>query len=130
MSNIRHFEDLEVYPLAFDTAMKIFEASKNFPGNERFSLTDQIRRSSRSVCTNIAEAWRKRRYPNAFVSKLSNADAEAAETQVWLAFAVKCGYLDMELAGELKEVYNRVMGKLVRMLTKPEQWRIREVRGQ
>jgi four helix bundle protein len=130
MSNIRHFEDLEVYPLAFDTAMKIFEASKNFPGNERFSLTDQIRRSSRSVCTNIAEAWRKRRYPNAFVSKLSDADAEAAETQVWLAFAVKCGYLDRELAGELKEVYNRVMGKLVRMLTKPEQWRIREVRGQ
>lgn len=64
MSNIRHFEDLEVYQLAFDTAMKIFEASKNFPGNERFSLTDQIRRSSRSVCTNIAEAWRKRRYPN------------------------------------------------------------------
>jgi four helix bundle protein len=130
MSNIRHFEDLEVYPLAFDTAMKIFEASKNFPGDERFSLTDQIRRSSRSVCTNIAEAWRKRRYPNAFVSKLSDADAEAAETQVWLAFAVKCGYLDMELAGELKEVYNRVMGKLVRMLTKPEQWRIKEVRGQ
>jgi four helix bundle protein len=130
MSNIRHFEDLEVYQLAFDTAMKIFEASKNFPGDERFSLTDQIRRSSRSVCTNIAEAWRKRRYPNAFVSKLSDADAEAAETQVWLAFAVKCGYLDMELAGELKEVYNRVMGKLVRMLTKPEQWRIREVRGQ
>lgn len=64
------------------------------------------------------------------MSKLSDADAEAAETQVWLAFAVKCGYLDMELAGELKEVYNRVMGKLVRMLTKPEQWRIREVRGQ
>jgi four helix bundle protein len=130
MSNIRHFEDLEVYQLAFDTAMKIFEASKNFPGDERFSLTDQIRRSSRSVCTNIAEAWRKRRYPNAFVSKLSDADAEAAETQVWLAFAVKCGYLDRELAGELKEVYNRVMGKLVRMLTKPEQWRIKEVRGQ
>jgi four helix bundle protein len=130
MSNIRHFEDLEVYQLAFDTAMKIFEASKNFPGDERFSLTNQIRRSSRSVCTNIAEAWRKRRYPNAFVSKLSDADAEAAETQVWLAFAVKCGYLDRELAGELKEVYNRVMGKLVRMLTKPEQWRIKEARGQ
>jgi four helix bundle protein len=130
MSNIRHFEDLEVYQLAFDTAMKIFEASKNFPGDERFSLTDQIRRSSRSVCTNIAEAWRKRRYPNAFVSKLSDADAEAAETQAWLAFAVKCGYLDRELAGELKEVYNRVMGKLVRMLTKPEQWRIKELRGQ
>jgi len=130
MSNIRHFEDLEVYQLSFDTAMKIFEVGKNFPGDERYSLTDQIRRCSRSVCTNIAEAWRKRRYPNAFVSKLSDADAEAAETQVWLAFAVKCGYLDRETAGELKEVYNRVMGKLVKMLTKPEQWRIKEPRDQ
>jgi len=128
MPNIRHFEDLEVYQLAFDTAMRIFEASKSFPGDEKFSLTDQIRRSSRSVCGNIAEAWRKRRYPNAFVSKLSGADAEAAETQGWLAFAFKCGYLDKSLAGELKEVCDRVMGKRVRRLTKPEEWRIKEVR--
>jgi four helix bundle protein len=80
--NIRHFRELEVYQLAMDNAMRIFEVSKLFPKEERYSLTDQIRRSSRSVCANIAEAWRKRRYPNAFVSKLSDADAEAAETQV------------------------------------------------
>ncbi len=83
-TNIRHFRELEVYQLAMETAMKIFEASKFFTNEEKYSLTDQIRRSSRSVCANIAEAWRKRRYPNAFVSKLSDADAEAAETQVWV----------------------------------------------
>ncbi len=130
MPNIRHFEDLEVYQLAFDTAMRIFEATKSFPSDEKFSLTDQIRRSSRSICANIAEAWRKRRYLKAFVSKLSDADAEAAETQVWLAFAFKCGFLNKQFAGELKEVYDRVMGKLIWMLTKPEQWRIKEVRNQ
>jgi four helix bundle protein len=130
MPNIRHFEDLEVYQLAFDTAMRIFEASKCFPSDEKFSLTDQIRRSSRSICGNMGEAWRKRRYPNAFVSKLSDADAEAAETQVWLAFAFKCGYLDRQLAEELKEVYDRITGKLIRMLTKPEQWKIKEGRDQ
>jgi len=122
MPNIRRFEDLEVYNLSMDSAMKIFEESKGFPIEERYSLTDQIRRSSRSVCTNIAEAWRKRRYPNAFVSKLSDADAEAAETQVWLAFAVKCGYLSPALAAELTETYNRICGKLIKMITNPNDW--------
>jgi four helix bundle protein len=79
-----------------ESAMKIFEVSKHFPSKEKYSLTDQIRRSSRSVCANIAEGWRKRRYPNAFVSKLSDADSEAAETQVWLEFALKCAYLDQK----------------------------------
>lgn len=87
MKNIRHFRELEVYQLAMEAALRIFEISKSFPVEERYSLTDQIRRSSRSVCANIAEAWRKRRYPNAFVSKLSDAEAEAAETQVWLEFS-------------------------------------------
>jgi four helix bundle protein len=109
-----------------DSAMKIFEESKGFPIEERYSLTDQVRRSSRSVCTNIAEAWRKRRYPNAFVSKLSDADAEAAETQVWLAFAVKCGYLSAALAAELIETYNRICGKLIKMITNPNDWVIRD----
>jgi len=126
MPNIRRFEDLEVYNLSMDSAMKIFEESKGFPIEERYSLTDQIRRSSRSVCTNIAEAWRKRRYPNAFVSKLSDADAEAAETQVWLAFAVKCGYLSAALAAELTETYNRICGKLIKMITNPNDWVIRD----
>jgi four helix bundle protein len=106
-------------------AMRIFEVSKLFPTEEKYSLTDQIRRSSRSVCTNIAEGWRKRRYPNAFVSKLSDADAEAAETQVWLEFALKCGYLDRKLFDELEAVYDKILGKLVKMLTRPDQWAIK-----
>ena len=124
-TNIRHFRELEVYQLAMDTAMRIFEVSKLFPKEERYSLTDQIRRSSRSVCANIAEAWRKRRYPNAFVSKLSDADAEAAETQVWIEFAVKCGYLVKSLADEFDQAYDQVLGKLVNMLRRPEQWSIK-----
>ena len=75
---INNHEDLEVYQLAFDTAMKIFELSKNFPPEEKYSLTDQIRRASRSVCSNIAEAWRRRRYKGSFLSKLNDAEAEAA----------------------------------------------------
>ncbi len=105
--------------------MKIFEESKFFPNEEKYSLTDQMRRSSRSVCTNIAEGWRKRRYPNAFVSKLSDADSEAAETQVWLEFALNCGYLKQKVSDELSKAYDHIMGKLVNMMARPEQWRIR-----
>ena len=123
--NIRHFRELDVYQLAMDSAMRIFEVSKLFPPEKKFSLTDQIRRSSRSVCTNIAEAWRKRRYPNAFVSKLSDSDAEASETQVWLEFTLKCGYLSQAVVEELDETYDHIMGKLVNMLTRPEQWEIK-----
>lgn len=123
--NIRHFRELDVYRLAMDSAMQIFEVSKRFPPEEKFSLTDQIRRSSRSVCTNIAEAWRKRRYPNAFVSKLSDSDAEASETQVWLEFASKCGYLNQTVVEQLDKTYDHIMGKLVNMLTRPEQWTIK-----
>jgi four helix bundle protein len=122
---IRHFRELEVYQLAMDSAMQIFEISKRFPQEEKYSLTDQIRRSSRSVCANIAEAWRKRRYPNAFVSKLSDADAESAETQVWLEFAFKCRYLDRTAVDELNKAYDHIMGKLVNMLTRPGQWTIK-----
>ena len=124
-NNIRHFRELEVYKLGMESAMRIFEVSKHFPSEEKYSLTDQIRRSSRSVCTNIAEGWRKRRYPNAFVSKLSDADSEAAETQVWLEFALKCSYLDQNIYDELNTVYDHIMGKLVKMLIHPEQWKIR-----
>jgi four helix bundle protein len=91
---IQQHTDLEVYKKAFDAAMLIFAATKKFPKEETYSLTDQIRRSSRSVCANLAEAWRKRRYKAAFISKLSDAEGEAAETQVWLQFAVSCRYLD------------------------------------
>jgi four helix bundle protein len=128
MPNIRDFRELEVYQLAIESAMQIFEISKLFPAEEKYSLTDQIRHSSRSVCANIAEAWRKRCYPNAFVSKLSDADAESAETQVWLEFTVRCGYLDRALAGELNNAYNHILGKLVNMLTRPGEWVIKQQR--
>jgi four helix bundle protein len=125
MGNIRHFRELEVYQLAMATAMELFEITKKFPAEEKYSLTDQVRRSSRSVCANIAEAWRKRRYPNAFVAKLSDAEAEAAETQVWIEFSVKCGYLSSDQADNLDGRYENIQGKIVNMLTHPEQWSIR-----
>ena len=125
MANIRHFSQLDVYQLARDSAMRIFEASKVFPAEERYTPTDQIRRSSRSVCANTAEAWPECRCPGAFVSRLSNADAEGAETQVWLEFANKCSYLDPSITDELIALYNHILGKLVVMMTHPEDWRIR-----
>ena len=119
---IRRHQQLEVSCLAFEAAGKIFEISKRFPVEERYSLTDQIRRSSRSVCANIAEAWRKRRYEAAFQSSLNHAEAEAAETQTWLSFARDCGYLTAEVAEELSGQYDIVIGKLVYMITHPEPW--------
>jgi len=102
--------------------MQIFQQSKTFPKEERYSLTDQIRRSSRSVCTNLAEAWRKRRYEASFLSKLSDAEAEAAETQVWLEFAVQCNYLEVESKQKLLTLYDNILGKLVSMINKPKPW--------
>jgi four helix bundle protein len=93
---ITRHQDLDVYRKSFEAAMQIFEASKQFPKEETYSLTDQMRRSSRSVCANLAEAWRKRRYEAAFVSKMNDSEGEAAETQTWLEFAVRCGYINKE----------------------------------
>ena len=123
---IRTHRDLDVYQMAFGSSMEIFELTKGFPKAERYALTDQVRRSSRSVCANLAEAWRKRRYQRAFVSKLSDSEAEAAETQVWLEFAVKCNYLDAETARELYTTYDHIQGKLVNMIRRPEQWSLGE----
>ncbi len=119
---IKTHRDLEVYKIAFDIAMQIFEKSKSFPVEERYSLTDQVRRSSRSVCTNLAEAWRKRRYEASFISKLSDAEAEAAETQVWLEFAVQCGYLGAEIGRELLSSYENIIGKIISLINNPEPW--------
>ena len=114
--------DLDVYQKAFDTAMRIFEVSKSFPKEERYSLTDQIRRASRSVCSNVGEAWRKRRYEAAFISKLSDVEAEAAETQVWLQFAVKCGYLAQDDGRELYTTYDEIIGTVVGMINHADTW--------
>jgi four helix bundle protein len=121
---IQSHRELDVYKIAFETAMQIFELSIKFPTEERYSLTDQIRRSSRSVCANLAEAWRKRHYAGAFISKLSDAEAEAAETQVWLEFAVKSNYLRADIARELYGAYDQILGKLVNMINRPSPWLI------
>jgi four helix bundle protein len=126
---IRSHGGLEVYQLAFEVAMRIFELTKGFPPEERYSLTDQIRRSSRSVCANLAEAWRKRRYERAFLLKLNDAEAEAAETQTWLEFAVKCNYLDADVGRDLYRSYDDVLGKLVSMINKPSPWLMTARRG-
>jgi len=122
---IRSYRDLRVYQAAMDAAMKIFELTKHFPAEERFSMTDQIRRCSRSVCTNIGEAWRKRRDAAHFVSKLSDSETEAEETRVWLEIAWRCRYIQLDVRDELDETYDKILGQLVRMIDHPEQWTIR-----
>lgn len=119
---IRSHGDLEVYKKAFDAAMKIFEITKSYPKEEKYSLTDQIRRSSRSVCANLAEAFRKRKYPKWFVAKLNDSEGEAAETQVWLHFSYECNYLTKTQYEELTVIYNNIIGKLVNMSLYPEKW--------
>jgi four helix bundle protein len=123
-TKIRTHRDLEVFAKAFDAAMELFRHSKAFPKDETYSLTDQIRRSSRSVCANLAEAWRKRRYEGAFVSKLSDSESEAAETQVWIEFAVKCGYLRREVAAPLYRTYDEIIRIFVSMINRPKSWTI------
>lgn len=126
---IRSHHQLEVYQLAFADAMRIFELSKKFPIEEIYSLTDQMRKASRSVCANLAEAWRKRRYEAAFVSKLSDSEAEAAETQTWLEFSVKCGYLQKDIGKEIYHSYNKVIGKIVNMINNPKPWLLQKQKG-
>ncbi len=113
MDIIRTHNDLKVYLLSFEAGMKVFELSKSFPKEEKYSLTDQIRRSSRSVSGNIAEAWRKRRYPKSFVSKLSDSEGEAAETQVWLDYSFECKYIESDIHKELYTKYDHIIGMLV-----------------
>jgi four helix bundle protein len=115
------------YQAAMEAAMKIFELSKRFPSEERYSLTDQVRRCSRSVCSNLREAWRKRRYPAHFVSKLSDSEAEAEETRVWIEIALRGKYLTLEEASELDETYDRILAQLVKMIIGHEQWIIRPI---
>src|SRR5690349_18532704 len=118
---IQSHRELLVYDKAFALAMQLFRFSKNFPKEEAYALTDQVRRSSRSVCANLAEAWRKRRYEAAFISKLTDAECEAAETQVWIEFAVKCGYLNRDEAVGLYGAYDEVLRMFVAMIH-PESW--------
>ena len=124
MNKIRSHRELDVYKMSFEASMNLFELSKTFPIEERYSLTDQVRRSSRSVSANISEAFRKRKYPKAFVSKLSYAEAEAAETQTWLDFSLKCKYINLTTYKKLNKEYDHIIGKLVNMAIFPEKWSI------
>lgn len=116
------FKNLAVYKKAFDLAMKIFETSKTFPKEEKYSLTDQIRRSSRSVTATIAEAYRKRDYEAYFISKTSDADMENSETQVWLEFALSCEYLSQETFRNLTNLSEEIGKLLYHMINNPEKY--------
>ncbi len=117
---VRSVRDLDVYRLAFTAAMEIFELTKRFPSDERYSLVDQMRRSSRAVCSNLAEGWRKRRYKAHFISKLSDAGQEAAETQTWLEFALHCRYIKHEQCIMLDKQYEQVFAMLTAMERKAD----------
>lgn len=120
LKKIHSVRELEVYKLAFQTAMEIFELSKRFPQDEKYSLTDQMRRSSRSVCANLAEGWRKRRYEAVFINKLSDASQECAETQTWLEFALACKYITQEVFESLDEKCEHIFAMLVTMERKSD----------
>ena len=122
MANIRSFKDLRVWQNAMDAAMCVFELTKRFPAEERYSLTDQFRRASRSVASNIAEAWRKRRYAAAFIIKLNDAEGEAAESQTWTEVSRRCCYLSDQDAADMDQRYEQILGQLVSMIEQPEDW--------
>lgn len=124
MGKILKHQDLTVYKKAVDVSMRIFDLTKTFPKEETYSLTDQVRRSSRSVSANIAEAWRKRRYTAAFIATLNDAEGEAAETETWIEYAVRCEYLDRETAKHLFLEYEEVLALLVSMRNKPDIWTV------
>src|SRR5262245_15638642 len=126
MQNIRSYKELRVYRAAIDAAMSIFELTKRFPPEERFSMVDQMRRASRSVCSNIGEAWRRRRYPGHFQSKLNDSEGEAEESRVWIELAFRCGYVSQAEANEIDRTYDQILGQLVRMIDHPEQWAIKK----
>ncbi|HEV7398582.1 MAG TPA: four helix bundle protein [Pyrinomonadaceae bacterium] len=124
MTAVQGFRNLKVYQLAFRLAMDIFQLSKRFPREEQYSLTDQIRRSSRGVAANIGEGYRKRRYPKSFVNKMGDADGEATETQIWLDFALECGYVLQNEHKRLVAGYEEVGRMLGGMMTHPEKFAI------
>jgi four helix bundle protein len=123
MSDFIHsYQELEVYQIAFQCSTQVFQLSRGFPAEERILLTRQSLTASRSVCASIAEAWGKRRYRKAFVAKLSDAQAEAAEMQTWVQFAVKCGYLNRETGQELFGRYRLIYAALDRLIDDAAVW--------
>jgi four helix bundle protein len=124
MKTVTHFRELDVYQGAMSLVLTIFELTKNFPTEERYALTNQVRRSSRSVCANLAEAWRRRRYQGAFVLRLNDAEAEAAETQVHIEIAFRHHYLTQQVFQELDDACDKVLGQIVKMIDQADRWAI------
>jgi four helix bundle protein len=122
MSVVNSFKDLIVYQKAYYLAMEIYEYSKSFPKEEKYSLTDQIRRSSRSVTSNIAEAWARKKYPRSSVSKLIDSLGEEYETETWLDYSKDCQYLKSETCMELSDGYAEVRKMLISMIANPDKW--------
>ena len=122
---ISSYKGLRVYQRAMDAAMEVFDLTKSFPPEEKYSMVDQMRRATRSVCSNIGEAWRKRRYKAAFIAKLSDAEGEACECQVWIEFARRCGYMEGEVCARLDATYDQIMGQLVKMIDDADKWLIK-----
>ena len=121
-ARIDSFRDLKAYQAAFDLQQRIFLCSKSFPKEERYSLTDQVRRASRSIGANVAEAWQKRRYPAHFVSKLTDADGEVAETEHWIDTAWCCEYIDQPERDELLDLCRSVGRMLGSIMKSPSKW--------
>jgi four helix bundle protein len=122
MDKIKSYKELKVYQIAYEAALEIHELTKTFPPEEKYSLIDQIRRSSRSVCANIGEAWRKRRYPKSFVAKISDAETEATETQIWLDFSASFQYIHTEIHDNLYDRYEHIQAMLINMSNQSDKW--------
>jgi four helix bundle protein len=125
MNSVKHFRELDVYQGAMSLVLRIFELTKHFPVEEKYALTDQVRRSSRSVCANLAEAWRKRRYRAAFVSKLNDAETEVAETQVHVEIAFRHSYIRQEVFAELDDACDKILAQIVKMIDQADRWAIK-----
>ena len=122
---IESYRDLRVYQASIKAAMRIFEITKKFPPEEKYSMTDQMRRASRSVCSNLGEAWRRRRYKAAFIAKLNDSETEATETQVWLELALLSNYISKDINNEMFAEYESITAQLVVMINQPEKWIIK-----
>jgi four helix bundle protein len=123
---IKSYKDLRVFQNAMDAAMKIYKLTATFPPEEKHSLTDQMRRTSRSVCSNLGEAWRNRRSKEDFIAKLNGSEGKASETLVWVEFARRCGYMDGDVCEELDSAYDLILGQLSKMINEPYKWLIKK----
>lgn len=123
MGDAKSYKELRVYKKSYDAAMEIFKLSKDFPQSEMYSLTSQIRKSSRSVSANIAEAFRRKIYPKSFTSKINESEAEATETQNWLDYSFDCGYINRKIRDDLYQTYDEILGMLVNMRVSADKWK-------